>query len=179
MYKLNILDKKLIKITISRLCQQLIENHQDFRDTVILGIQPRGAFLAARIQKELKLLTGLTIPLGKLDITFHRDDYRRREFAASSYPMDIPFVIENKNVILIDDVLYTGRTIKAALEAMAAFGRPTTVELLVLINRKYSRELPISANYVGKSVNSLASEKVIVELKESENKEDGVWLIQQ
>ena len=90
-----------------------------------------------------------------------------------------PFFCTGKNVILIDDVLYTGRTIKAALEAMAAFGRPTTVELLVLINRKYSRELPISANYVGKSVNSLASEKVIVELKESENKEDGVWLIQQ
>ena len=178
MQKLNILDKKVLKITISRLCQQLIENHHDFENTVLLGIQPRGVFFASRIHKELKTITGLNIPYGKLDITFYRDDYRRREVAASSYATEVPFVIENKKVVLIDDVLYTGRTIKAAMEAMAAFGRPEKVELMVLINRKYSRELPISADYIGKSVNSLASEKVIVNFKEEGDKEDSVWLIQ-
>lgn len=177
MQKLNILDKQLLKITINRLCQQLIENHQDFENTVILGIQPRGVFLAERIQKQLLSITGKNIPLGKLDITFYRDDYKRREVMASSYAMDVPFIIENKKVILIDDVLYTGRTIKAAMEAMTAFGRPAKVELLVLINRKYSRELPIFADYIGKSVNSLVSETVVVQFQEQGGKEDNVWLI--
>ena len=167
----------MLKITINRLCQQLIENHQDFENTVLLGIQPRGVFLATRIQKQLQVLTGNNVPLGKLDITFYRDDYKRREVMASSYAMDVPFIIENKKVVLIDDVLWTGRTIKAAMEAMTAFGRPEKVELLVLINRKYSRELPISADYVGKSVNSLVSEKVVVQFKEQGEKEDNVWLI--
>lgn len=177
MQKLNILDKQLLSITINRLCQQLIENHSNFENTVILGIQPRGVFLANRIQKQLSALLNKEIPLGKLDITFYRDDYKRREVMASSYAMDVPFIIEGKKVILIDDVLYTGRTIKAAMEAMTAFGRPEKVELLVLINRKYSRELPIYADYVGKSVNSLVSEKVVVQLQEQGGKEDNVWLI--
>lgn len=177
MQKLNILDKQLLTITINRLCQQLIENHQDFENTVILGIQPRGVFLATRIQKQLNILLEKQIPLGKLDITFYRDDYKRREVMASSYAMNVPFIIENKKVILIDDVLYTGRTIKSAMEAMTAFGRPAKVELLVLINRKYSRELPIFADYIGKSVNSLVSETVLVQLEEQGGKEDNVWLI--
>jgi pyrimidine operon attenuation protein/uracil phosphoribosyltransferase len=177
MQKLNILDKQLLTITINRLCQQLIENHQDFENTVILGIQPRGVFLATRIQKQLTLQIGKEIPLGKLDITFYRDDFKRREVMASSYAMDVPFIIENKKVILIDDVLYTGRTIKSAMEAMTAFGRPAKVELLVLINRKYSRELPIFADYIGKSVNSLVSEKVVVQFQEQGGKEDNVWLL--
>jgi len=177
MQKLNIIDKQLLTITINRLCQQLIENHQNFENTVILGIQPRGVFLATRIQKQLNELIGKNIPLGKLDITFYRDDFKRREVMASSYAMDVPFIIENKKVILIDDVLYTGRTIKSAMEAMAAFGRPAKVELLVLINRKYSRELPIFADYIGKSVNSLVSEKVIVDFQEQGAKEDNVWLL--
>ena len=177
MQKLNILDKQLLSITINRLCQQLIEKHNDFEETVILGIQPRGVFLANRIQKQLKDLTGKIIPLGKLDITFYRDDYKRREVMASSYAMDVPFIIEGKKVVLIDDVLYTGRTIKAAMQAMTAFGRPQKVELLVLINRKYSRELPINADYIGKSVNSLVSEKVFVQFQEQGGKEDNVWLI--
>ena len=177
MQKLNILDKQLLKITINRLCQQLIEKHIDFENTVILGIQPRGVFLANRIQGQLYDLTGKKIPLGKLDITFYRDDYKRREVMASSYAMDVPFIIEGKKVILIDDVLYTGRTIKSALEAMTAFGRPEIVELLVLINRKYSRELPINADYIGKSVNSLVSEKIVVQFEEQGVKEDNVWLI--
>jgi len=177
MQKLNILDKQLLSITINRLCQQLIEKHHNFEETVILGIQPRGVYLANRIQNQLKELTGKTIPLGKLDITFYRDDYKRREVMASSYAMDVPFIIEGKKVVLIDDVLYTGRTIKAAMEAMTAFGRPQKVELLVLINRKYSRELPINADYIGKSVNSLVSEKVVVQFQEQGGKEDNVWLI--
>ncbi len=176
MQKRNIIDSQLLQITVKRLCQQLIENHDDFSNSVILGLQPRGVFLAERIQKELKSLIKKDVPLGKLDISFYRDDYRRREVTAGAFEMNVPFIIEGKKVILVDDVLYTGRTVRSAMEAMIAFGRPSKVELLVLINRKYTRELPIFADYIGKSVTSLNTEKVIVELKEQGAKDDNVWL---
>lgn len=176
MNKRNIITNELLQIIINRLCQQLIENHDDFANSVILGLQPRGVFLADRIQKTLAESIGRLIPLGQLDITFHRDDYKRREITPA-YTMNVPFIIEGKKVILVDDVLWTGRTVRAAMEAMIAFGRPQKVELLVLIDRKYSRELPIEPDYTGKKVNSLYSEKVLVELKEQGAKEDNVWLI--
>lgn len=176
MQKRNIIDSQLFQIMVQRLCQQLIENHHDFSNTVILGLQPRGSFFAQRVQKELKTLTGVEVPLGKLDISFYRDDYRRRQVTAGSFEMSVPFIIEDKKVVLVDDVLFTGRTVRAAMEAMIAFGRPCQVELMVLIDRKYSRELPISADYVGRYVTSLPTENVLVELKEQGAKDDNVWL---
>lgn len=162
-----ILDSKHFEITVTRLCYQLIEVHNDFSETVIIGLQPRGTFLAQRIQKKLsEILKKKDIKCGSLDITFFRDDFRQKELVPT--PTEIEFIIENKNVILVDDVLFTGRTIRAGLDAMLAFGRPKDVELLVLIDRRLSRHLPIQAKYVGKTIDSIASEKVKVEWKETD-----------
>lgn len=163
MQKRLIFDQKLLDVTISRLCRQLIENHGDFEDTVILGLQPRGVFLAERIKKELKRLLSREITIGYLDSTFFRDDFRRREAPLKANATKIPFIIEDKKVILIDDVLFTGRTVRSAIDAMISLGRPLKVELLVLINRLYSRDLPIEPNYVGKKVNTTHEQKVVVE----------------
>lgn len=176
MQKKLILDSDLLDITISRLCQQLIENHQEFQDTVILGMQPRGIYLAEIIQRKLKSLLKKEIPLGYLDTTFHRDDFRRREVPVKASETRVPFEIEGKKVVLVDDVLFTGRTVRAAMDAMIAFGRPKKVELLVLIDRKYNRDLPIAADYVGKVVNTLSTQKVLVEL-ESKGSNNKIWLI--
>lgn len=177
MQKKLILDSNLLSITLDRLCQQLIENHDDFQDTVILGLQPRGVFLAEIIHSKLEKAINAEIKFGKLDTTFYRDDFRRRDTPVLANATDVPFIIENKNVILIDDVLYTGRSVRAALDAMIAFGRPTKVELLALVNRKYSRELPIEADYVGIVVNTMEHQKVLVELEAQGHKNNKIWLI--
>ena len=177
MQKKLILDSDLLDITISRLCQQLIENHDDFSQTVILGMQPRGIFLAEIIHKKLQNDTKKTIPLGYLDTTFHRDDFRRRQIPLRANETRIDFIIEGKKVVLVDDVLFTGRTIRAAMDAMIAFGRPATVELLVLIDRKYNREIPVAADYVGKVVNTLPTQRVLVELEAQGHKQNKIWLI--
>ena len=176
MQKKLILDSDLLTITLDRLCQELIENHGDFEHTILLGLQPRGIFLAEWIQEKLTATSKKEIPLGYLDATFHRDDFRRREIPAKASETRIPFLIEGKKVVLIDDVLYTGRTVRAALDAMIAFGRPEKVELLVLIDRKHTRELPIAADYVGKYVNTLDSQRVLVEL-DAGHKHHKIWLI--
>ena len=177
MQKKLILDSDLLDITISRLCQQLIENHNDFKNSVILGMQPRGIYLAEIIHEKLEKSTKSKIPIGYLDATFYRDDFRRRDTPAKANEMRVPFVIEEKSVILVDDVLFTGRTIRAALDAMIAFGRPSKVELLVLIDRKHSRDLPIEANYVGKVVNTVATQRVLVELQAQGYKQNKIWLV--
>jgi pyrimidine operon attenuation protein/uracil phosphoribosyltransferase len=177
MQKKLILDQNLVDITINRLCQQLIENHGNFSDSVIIGLQPRGIYLASRITEKLRSLLKKDIHLGYLDTTFHRDDFRRREKPIKANATEIPFIIEEKKVVLIDDVLFTGRSVRAAMDAMIAFGRPKKVELLVLVNRRYSRDLPIEPNYVGKSVNTLHSQKVKVEWREQGIKKDSIWLI--
>jgi pyrimidine operon attenuation protein / uracil phosphoribosyltransferase len=177
MQKKLILDSELLDITISRLCQQLIENHNDFSDSVIIGMQPRGIFVADIIHRKLESDIRKPIPLGYLDATFYRDDFRRRETPAKANETRIPFIIEGKSVVLVDDVLFTGRTIRAAMDAMIAFGRPAKVELVVLIDRKYNRELPINADYVGKVVNTLSSQRVLVELEAQGHKQNKIWLI--
>jgi pyrimidine operon attenuation protein / uracil phosphoribosyltransferase len=177
MQKKLILDSDLLTITVSRLCQQLIENHNNFSDTVIIGMQPRGIFLADLIHKNLQGDIKQPIPLGYLDATFHRDDFRRRGTPAKASENRIPFIIEGKKVVLVDDVLFTGRTIRAAMDALITFGRPEKVELLVLIDRKYNRELPIEADYVGKTVSTLASQRVLVELVAQGHKQNKIWLI--
>jgi len=170
-----LLDSKQIDLAITRLCYQLIEVHNDFSNSVIIGIQPRGIHLAQRIHKKLSdILKKKEILCGNLDITFYRDDFRQKELIPSS--TQVNFDIENKNVILIDDVLYSGRTVRSALDAMLALGRPRDVELVVLIDRRLSRNVPIQAKYVGKTIDSIASEKVKVEWKESDEKDSVVLL---
>ena len=177
MQKKLILDSDLLDITLNRLCQQLIENHGSFDQTVILGMQPRGIYLAELIHNKLEQELKISIPLGYLDTTFHRDDFRRREIPAKASETRVPFVIEGKTVILIDDVLFTGRTVRAALDAMIAFGRPEKVELLVLIDRKRTRDLPIAADYVGKYVDTIESQRVLVEWEAQGNKQNKIRLI--
>jgi pyrimidine operon attenuation protein/uracil phosphoribosyltransferase len=176
MQKKLILDSKQLDITLSRLCQQLIENHSNFNNCVLLGLQPRGIFLAELIHQRLKSLK-INVPLGYLDATFHRDDFRRRDTPVKANENRVPFVIEGKNVVLIDDVLFTGRTVRAALDAMISLGRPAKVELLVLVDRKAARDLPIAADYVGKYVDTHDTQKVLVELEASGNKQNKIWLI--
>ena len=163
----TILNKYQLQITIERLAYQLIENYVELGSVVLIGIQPRGIFLADKIYKQLgKINPDQKVKYGKLDITFYRDDIRKELHQPNQ--TDILFSLEEKNVILIDDVLYTGRTIRAALDALLAFGRPKKVELCVLINRRFSRQLPIQPDYCGKSIDSIISQKVIVEWDKEE-----------
>jgi len=171
-----LLDSAHFDITVKRLCCQLIENHDNFSDSVIIGLQPRGVFLGRRIHDQLSnLLPGTSISFGELDVTFYRDDFRRREIISPSQTR-LNFSIEDKKVILVDDVLFTGRTIRAGLDAMLDIGRPSKVELMVLVSRRYSRQLPIEPDYVGVQVDTISTEKVKVKWKESDG-DDGVWLI--
>ena len=172
-----LLSSPLLEIMTSRLCQQLIENHQDFENTVVMGLQPRGIFFAERIVQELKERTGKDIKLGHLDATFYRDDFRRRDSPLMPNKTKVPFLIEGKMVVLIDDVLASGRMVRAALDAMTAFGRPKKIELMVLIDRQYNRELPIEPDYVGMEVNTLESQRVQVEWKEQGFDRDHIWMV--
>ena len=168
----QILNQKDIQITIERLCQQLIENHGDFKNTVIVGVQPRGTFLSNRIIAKLKQLLNTTnLESGSLDISFYRDDLRRRDEPIVPEVMDMNLSLEGKDVVLIDDVLFTGRSIRSAIDALMAFGRPKSVELLTLIDRRFSRDLPIQPNYVGRTIDAIDSERVIVEWKEVNGKD--------
>ena len=162
----SILNKEHIAITIKRLAQQVIENHTDLSKVVMIGLQPRGVYLSDRMHQQVKQLAGKAIiDYGKLDITFYRDDVRNTLHKANA--TNIPFSIENKTVILIDDVLYTGRTIRAALDALLDFGRPAKVELCVLIDRRFSREVPIQADYIGSAIDSFENQKVLVRWEEN------------
>lgn len=173
-----LLDSKKLDLTITRLCHQLIEQHKGFENSAIIGVQPRGVYLADRIHHKLsEILKKKNIDYGMLDITFHRDDIRLKDKPMIADETAIDFTLEGKNIILIDDVLYTGRTIRAALDAMLAYGRPADVELLVLIDRRLQRHLPIQAKYVGKVIDSIAAEKVKVEWKETDGK-DTVWIVE-
>ena len=168
----ELLNKKEIEITIERLCQQLIENHHDFKNTVIIGVQPRGTFLSKRIIAKLQsLISTSTIQSGNVDISFYRDDLMRREEPIVPQVMDMNLSVEGKNVVLIDDVLFTGRSIRSAIDALMAFGRPKSVELLTLIDRRFSRHLPIQPNYVGRTIDEIDSERVIVEWEELNGKD--------
>ena len=165
-----LLEKTRFDVTIKRLCHQLIEVHNDFSHTVIIGLQPRGIYLARRIQQELQsILKTKSINVGELDTTFYRDDFRKKELIPNRTNID--FIIEDKNVVLVDDVLFTGRTIRAGLDAMLAFGRPKDVELLVLVDRRFSRHLPIQAKYVGITIDSISTQKVKVDWKEVDGKD--------
>ncbi|HNE30707.1 MAG: bifunctional pyr operon transcriptional regulator/uracil phosphoribosyltransferase PyrR [Saprospiraceae bacterium] len=151
-----LLPSERFALTIERLCCQLIEDWDDFSDACIVGIQPRGVPLADRIHRRISELAGNpNIPYGKLDITFYRDDFRLHDQPLAPHPNEMDFIVADKKVLLIDDVLYTGRTIQAAFAALQHYGRARAVELLVLVDRRFNRQLPIQADYVGISVDAL------------------------
>jgi pyrimidine operon attenuation protein/uracil phosphoribosyltransferase len=169
----SILTQNQIGLTVKRLAQQILENHLQLDNTVIIGIQPRGIFLSDRIVAELKqIIPAEKILYGKLDITFYRDDIRTEVKLANT--TQIPFSTAGKNIVIIDDVLWTGRTIRSALDALIDFGRPKKVELCVLIDRRFSRELPIQADYVGRAIDTFPSQKVFVRWKEKHGSDEVV-----
>ncbi|MBC7495291.1 MAG: bifunctional pyr operon transcriptional regulator/uracil phosphoribosyltransferase PyrR [Flavobacterium sp.] len=166
-----------VTIILNRLACQLIEKHLDFKNTILIGLQPRGTFLANRIAQILEHSYQIqNLQVGYLDITFFRDDFRRSEKPFEANKTQIDCVIDNKKVVFIDDVLYTGRSIRAALTAIQSFGRPSEIELLVLIDRRFSRHLPIQPNYRGRQVDAINNEKVKVFWSENEQ-QDAVYLI--
>lgn len=167
-----LLDRERMALTIDRLCYQLIEEFDDFSNTCIIGIQQRGVLLAERILHRLDEAMGVkAVEFGKLDITFYRDDFRRRDKPLEASATNIDFLVENKNVILVDDVLYTGRTVSAALAALNHYGRPGKVELLVMVDRRFNRHLPVKSTFRGLRVDSLDEAYVRVEWAESEGQD--------
>lgn len=172
-----ILDRIPFSLTIDRLCIQIIENHRRLSESCLIGVQPRGVHLSRRIRDRLaELAPGIEIPYGELDHTFYRDDFRMHGKPLMPMETRIDFSVEGKRVILVDDVLFTGRTIRSAMEALIDYGRPDDVELLVLIDRRLQRHLPIQAKYVGKVVDSITSEQVRVEW-EADGRDAAVWII--
>jgi len=172
MQPVTILDAKAFGLTITRLCHQLIEDHGDLSGVALVGLQPRGILLARRLRIELAaILRKEQLAYGELDITFHRDDFRHRTTLPSPSVTDLAFTLDERRVVLIDDVLFTGRTIRAGLDALLAFGRPASVQLLVLVDRRFSRELPIQPDYVGRWVDSIEDERVAVEWQESDGQD--------
>lgn len=175
MEKKILLTEQEFEAILTRLACQLIENHLDFSETALIGIQPRGAFLVKRLVEIIERKFGINhIKWGVLDITFFRDDFRRNKpLTANSTQID--FIVEGKKVVFIDDVLYTGRSIRAALTAIESFGRPNSVELMVFIDRRFSRHLPIQPDYSGRQIDAIQSERVVVNWREKDN-QDLVYL---
>ena len=172
----TLLTSKEVTIILHRLACQLIEKHLDFSNTILIGIQPRCKQLANRIKNIIeKEYQVKDIQLGFLDITFFRDDFRRGEKTLEANKTEIDFIVEDKKVVFIDDVLYTGRSIRAALTAIQSFGRPSEIELLVLIDRRFSRHLPIQPDYRGRQVDAINNEKVLVKWAENDG-EDAVYI---
>ena len=175
--KIQIMDSKDIGRKLIRMSHEIIENHSDIGNVVILGIHKRGVPIANRIKENISSTTNINVPNGSLDITFHRDDYRERLLIPEIRGTDIPFSLDDKVVILIDDVLFSGRTIRAALDEINSFGRPSIVRLAVLIDRGH-RELPIRADFVGKNIPTNSGEHVQVYLNETDD-EEGVFIIRE
>ena len=172
-----LLSGKKFDITLERLCYQIIENHNNLANTALIGLQPRGIYLAnALYEKLVKILGNKELKHGNLDATFHRDDFRSHKGPLLPSSVNINFQVEGMDVILADDVLFTGRTIRAGLDALLDYGRPRKVELLVFVDRRYSRQLPIEPNYVGITVDTRASQKVKVNWKETDG-DNSIWLL--
>ena len=172
----DLMDAKGLTRTLQRLTHEMLEKNKGIQDLLLVGIRNRGDCLARRIIQSIKEIEGEEVPLGILDITLYRDDFQRFSESAVVQETDITFDITNKTVILVDDVLYTGRTIRAALDALIDLGRPACIQLTVLIDRGH-RELPIKADYVGKNVPTAIGEEIQVKLKEIDG-EDKVLLVE-
>ena len=175
MNKKKILDQEQIRLIVNRISKQLVEIHADFSESILIGLQPRGVAFSSRLKHAIENQTQKKICYGTLDSTFYRDDFRRRENPINANKTDLEVTVEEKKVIFVDDVLYTGRSVRAALDAIQAYGRPKSIELVTLIDRRFTRQLPIQANYRGKEIDSIKSEKVQVKWKE-EDGEDAVLI---
>ncbi len=174
----ELLNASSLHIILNRLACQLIENHGDFSQTVLIGLQPRGVFFLEKIIEKLKENGAENLRTGEMDITFFRDDFRRRTSPLSPNKTRVDHLLENQKVVFVDDVLYTGRSVRSALDAVHSFGRPAEIELMVLIDRRFSRQLPIQPDYTGKRVDSLASQRVKVQWAgEDGAKSDTVFLL--
>lgn len=172
-------EKEKFDLTIERLCYHLIEDYDNFEHTCIVGIQTGGVLLASRIIEKLNEITSnefaseqeVNIPFGKLDITFYRDDFRMRKKPLAANVNDMQFIIENQRVILVDDVLYTGRSVQAAMTALNHYGRPKSIKLLVMVERRFNRELPVYPDYIGLSMDALDDAFVSVEWAETDGED--------
>ena len=176
-FKANLITSDDFKRIITRLAHEIIEKNRGIDDLVIIGLRTRGAFIADRLSKKINEIEGNEIPTGYLDVTLYRDDFRTRLKQPDVQVTNIPFQIDEKSIVLVDDVLFTGRTIRAALDALMDYGRPSKIMLAVLIDRGH-RELPIKADFVGKNVPTSIGEEVRVRIKEVD-KEDAVNLVEQ
>jgi pyrimidine operon attenuation protein / uracil phosphoribosyltransferase len=161
-----LLNAKQVDLAIQRLAHQILEENPKADDTVFIGIQPRGTFFSNRVVPILEKLYGVPVDYGQMDITFYRDDIGRKLHLPDQTIID--FTIDKRNVVIIDDVLYTGRTIRSAMDALIDFGRPAKVELCVLIDRRFSRELPIQPDFTGKTIDTIFSQRVTVKWKEND-----------
>ena len=175
MKKTIIMDRQAIARSIARICHEILEKNDNHKDIVLVGIHNRGVPLSERFQNKINELIGLKLERGSLDITFHRDDFRERLVVPEVKGTNITFTLNDKVVILVDDVLYSGRTIRAALDELNSFGRASKVQLAVLVDRGH-RELPIKADYIGKSIPTHEGEHVNVTLSETDD-EDSVLLV--
>ena len=171
--KAKILDKDSMAKTLERLAHEIIEKNKEINEIALIGIKNRGAHLAERLAERIGKISSSQVPVGALDITLYRDDLTEASEQPVVHATEIDFDIEGKKIILVDDVLYTGRTIRCALDALIDFGRPAQIQLAVLIDRGH-RELPIRADYVGKNVPTSPKEVVEVKLSESDGKDEVV-----
>ena len=161
----EVIDSVTMKRAITRITYEIIERNRGIEDLVLVGIKTRGIYIAQRIAQRLKQIEEIDVPVGELDITLYRDDKKGSAEQAEIHDSNIPVSLEGKEVILVDDVLYTGRTIRAALDAVMDFGRPRRIALAVLVDRGH-RELPIRADFVGKNIPTASEEEIIVEMEE-------------
>ncbi|MCL2688385.1 MAG: bifunctional pyr operon transcriptional regulator/uracil phosphoribosyltransferase PyrR [Chitinispirillia bacterium] len=169
-----IMDAHSLDLALTRMAHQILEHNTGFDNICIVGMQTRGVFLAKRLAQKIGGLENVTLDCGILDVTLYRDDYRTAFAQPAVRTTDIPFNISKKDVILVDDVLFTGRSVRAALDALMDMGRPRTIQLAVLIDRGH-RELPIRADYVGKKITTLAKQEVALKVSEKDG-EDSLWL---
>ncbi len=174
--KSKLADARALERTLNRLAHEILEKSSSTEDIAIIGIRTRGEFLAKRIAKKIQEIEGVEIPVGVLDIVMYRDDFRVKHKLPAVEVTDIPFGIDNKTLILVDDVVYTGRTIRAALDALVDFGRAAKIRLAVLVDRGH-REMPIKPDYVGKNFPTADDEEIRVKVTEVDDK-DEILLVQ-
>lgn len=169
MGKTLVLDDKSIQRALTRIAHEILERNKGIEECILIGIKTRGIHLAERLAKRIEQIEGQKIPVGELDITLYRDDltYKTADAEPEVRGSELPVETRNRKVILVDDVLYTGRTVRAAMDALVDFGRPSSIQLAVLVDRGH-RELPIRADFIGKNIPTSSQEKVVVELLESD-----------
>jgi pyrimidine operon attenuation protein/uracil phosphoribosyltransferase len=174
--KSKIVDKEGFDRILTRISHEILEKNRGSKDLVLIGMRTRGEFIARRIQDKINSIDRGNIPFGVLDVTLYRDDFRTRLKQPDVSVSNITFDINEKNVVLVDDVLYTGRTVRSALNALMDFGRPSTIQLCILVDRGH-RELPIRADYVGKNVPTSNDEEIKVKMNEIDG-EDAIYLVE-